>query len=335
MKKILKNFSIALLTITILLLSSCSEDENPFGQPAKDATITLNSKSSDTLVYTKVGNAAIPVYIAVPESCDKENFPAVMVLHGSDGMWLDHDASTGKMSGQFNEWKELLNNNCIVAVFVDSYSGRGVQTRTGKWTTAPDNFKISSQFMRPRDANAALRLLQEMKFSNGKPVIRSNQIALVGFSDGASAVASTLYNTDTTPDGWQWIQTFDGKTYDTNSGVIPPEPKPEVGFAGGIFYYGGSGAYNYWGKSPCSDDAAEGNIFQPYAPMLYQVPSEGYLSENTLCQVALLKEKGLPVEVQVYQGVGHGFDFDKVEQSELARAVSIQWLKQLFANLED
>ena len=69
--------------------------------------------------------------------------------------------------------------------------------------------------------------------------------------------------------------------------------------------------------------------------MLYQVPSEGYLSENTLCQVALLKEKGLPVEVQVYQGVGHGFDFDKVEQSELARAVSIQWLKQLFANLED
>jgi len=333
MKDVFKSFkksSAILLTGLILIFSSCSKDENPFGSPSSDAPITLSSKSNDTLVYTNVGNAAIPVYISIPEGCNMKDYPAVMVLHGSDGMWLNHDPGQGKMSGQFTEWKAILNNNCIAAVFVDSYSGRGVQTRTGKWTTAPDNFKISSQFIRPRDANAALKLLQEMKFSNGQLVIRKNQVALLGFSDGASAVAATLYNTDTTPNAWEWTQTFDGQSYDTNSGVIPPEPRPTDGFAGGIFYYGGSGAYNYWGKSPCSNDAMEGNIFQPYAPMLYQVPSEGYLSENTLCQVALLKEKGLPVELRIYEGVGHGFDFDKVEQSELARTVSIQWLKNLF-----
>jgi hypothetical protein len=335
MKKILKNSSIALLTVAILLFSSCNKDDNPFGSPSSGASITLSSKSNDTLVYTKVGNARIPVYISIPEDCNMKDYPAVMVLHGSDGMWLDHDSSQGKMSGQFTEWKSFLNENCIAAVFVDSYSGRGVQTRTGKWTTAPDNFKISSQFIRSRDANAALKLLQEMKFSNGQPVIRKNQVALLGFSDGASAVAATLYDTDTTPEGWEWTQTFDGQSYDTNSGVIPPEPRPTDGFAGGIFYYGGSGAYNYWGKSPCSNDAMEGNVFQPYAPMLYQVPSEGYLSENTLCQVALLKEKGLPVEIRIYQGVGHGFDFDKVEQSGLARTVSIEWLKNLFEAVEN
>ncbi|GAB4510667.1 MAG: hypothetical protein Tsb004_13990 [Allomuricauda sp.] len=335
MKKIIKNFKIVLSATTILVFFSCSEDGNPFGQPSNNEPVVLKSESKDTLVYTKVGNASIPVYISIPKGCDMEDYPAVMVLHGSDGMWLDHDASKGQMSGQFTEWKNLLNSNCIAAVFVDSYSGRGVKTRTGKWTTAPDNFKISSQFIRPRDANAALKLLQEVKFSDGRPTFRKKQIALLGFSDGASAVASTLYDTDISPEGWEWKQTFDGKSYDTNSGVIPPEPKPVHGFAGGIFYYGGSGAFNYYGKSPCSEDALEGNIFQPYAPMLYQIPSEGYLSENTLCQVALLKEKGIPVEVKIYQGVGHGFDFDKVEQSESARTVSLQWLRNLFTVVEN
>lgn len=132
-------------------------------------------------------------------------------MHGSDGMWTNHDSSKGIMSGQFNEWRKLFDENCIVGAFVDSYSGRGVTTRTGKWTTAPDNFKISSQFIRPRDANAALAMLKNLTFTDGSPVVRPKDIGLLGFSDGASAVAATLYNTDTTPKGWVWTQSFDGK----------------------------------------------------------------------------------------------------------------------------
>lgn len=332
MKNFLKSFQkLNLLALLALLgaASSCSDDDNGFPSGTVNGKTVISSTTSDTIVQLKVNNGIVPVYLSIPKNCKNKNYPAVVVMHGSDGMWTNHDSSKGIMSGQFNEWRKLFDENCIVGAFVDSYSGRGVSTRTGKWTTAPDNFKISSQFIRPRDANAALAMLKNLTFTDGSPVVRPKDIGLLGFSDGASAVAATLYNTDTTPKGWEWTQSFEGKKYDTSSGVMPPEPKPSIGFAGGVFYYGGSGGYNYWGASPCGDNALDGNIFQPYAPMLYQVPTEGYLSENTLCMVDILKQRGLPVELNLYKGVGHGFDFDDNDQSSIARAKALNWFNEL------
>jgi len=307
---------------------SCSQDD-AFLSSLESPETTLQQSTKDTVVYATVDNYQIPIYLSIPEGCENTDYPAVVVMHGSDGMWINHDIASGKMSGQNSEWRELFDANCIVGAFVDSYSGRGVSTRTGKWATAPDNFKISSQFIRPKDAYAALELLKKLKFSDGRNVVRAKDIGLLGFSDGASAVASTLYDTDNTPPDWEWSQSFDGKTYDASSGVQPPRPRPENGFAGGVFYYGGSGGYNYWGSSPCGDNAMEGNIFAPYAPMLYQIPTEGYLSENTLCLVNVLQEKGFPVERILYEGVGHGFDFDDNNQSAVARTNALNWFEEI------
>lgn len=313
--------------ILCVFCTSCSQDDSILSV-LESPKVVLEKSTMDTIVYAMVDNYKIPIYLSIPKDCNNDNYPAVVVMHGSDGMWINHDPNTGKMSGQNSEWRELFDKNCIVGAFVDSYSGRGVSTRAGKWTTAPDNFKISSQFIRPKDANAALEILKNLKFSDGTNVVRPQDIGLLGFSDGASAVASTLYNTNTTPKGWEWTQDFDGKKYDTSSGVLPPPQKPKSGFAGGIFYYGGSGGYNYWGASACGDNGLEGNIFEPYAPMLYQIPEEGYLTENTLCLIDLLKEKGAPVEVNIYEGVGHGFDFDDNNQSSVARTNALNWFKK-------
>lgn len=322
---------INLLTISsmLVLLACCSDDDSNFPFGTKVNEVKLSASTNDTIVNVLVGNAKIPIYLSLPENCTNETFPAVVVLHGSGGMWKNDDPQSGEMSSQFKEWRDILAANCIVSAFVDSYSGRGVSERTGKWTTAPNNFRISSQFVRPSDANAALEQLKKLKYSDGTSVIRPSDIGILGFSDGGSALAATLYDTETAPNGWEWTQSFDGKDYDKASGVLPPVPKPQEGFAGGVFYYGGSSGFGYWGTSPCKEDALSENIYFPYAPILYQIPEDGYLTEKNLCMYNLLKEKGANVQLNLYPNVGHGFDTDDVAQSIEARDNTIKWFKEI------
>lgn len=313
----------------ILLMVACSDDESnfPFGTKVNEVKISASTK--DTIINVLVDNTKVPIYLSIPDNCTNSAFPAVVVLHGSGGMWKDDDPGTGEMSGHFKEWRDILASNCIVSAFVDSYSCRGVTERTGKWTKAPDNFRISAQFVRPADANAALEQLKKLKFSDGTPVVRPIDIGILGFSDGATALAATLYDTDTTPKGWEWTQTFDGKEYNNTSGVHAPVPKPKEGFAGGVYYYGGSAGFGYWGTSPCNNDANVENIYFPYAPILYQIPENGYLTENNLCMYNLLKQKGANVELIEYPNVGHGFDTDGNSQSQEARQNTINRFKEI------
>ncbi len=335
MKSILKaigSLKLLILFFLVLFYSSCGDgnDDGLFGLTQKQSEISISSGTTDTILYAIVDNTRIPVYLSFPEGCDIQNYPAVVVMHGSDGMWKNHDPESKAMSGQNNEWRKIFDDNCIIGAFVDSYSTRGVTTRIGKWTTAPDNFKISSQFVRPRDANATLSLLRGLTFGDGRSIVRPKDIGILGFSDGATTVASTLYDSNATPSDWVWKQKFDGKEYNTSSGVkAPPKIPTDGGFAGGVFYYGGSGGFDYWGSHACGTNGLEGNVYVSYAPILYQLPANGYLTENSLCLVDLLKKKSNNVELNVYANVGHGFDFDDNVQSIIARKNTINWFKKI------
>ena len=314
----------------LIVFSSCHKNDDTFFLNTDNDEIFIPLKTTDTILYALVDNIKIPIYLSIPKICNNESYPAVVVLHGSDGMWKNNNFQEGIMSGQSNEWRKLFDQNCIVGAFVDSYSTRGCTERTGKWITAPDNFKISSQFIRNRDANEALSLLRRLRFNNGTRVVRSTDIGLLGFSDGASAVAATLYDSKSTPSNWKWSQKFDGKEYSISSGVKSPPEIPEAGgFACGVFYYGGSLGNDYWGGTPCGDNGSSNFIYRNYAPILYQIPNEGYLTENILCAYNLLKAKGAAVELKMYYGVSHGFDFDHLEQSYQARENTIKWFKDI------
>lgn len=319
-----KKAILGLLVIAGSVLFSCSDDaKDNLNSIQEERVITGNI--SDTIIRVSIDNNEIPIYLSIPEGCEEEPMPAVVVMHGSDGMWANRDASSETMSGQFTQWQSIFNENCIVGAFVDSYTGRGVVTRSGKWRELPDNFRISAQFQRPKDANAALSLLQNLKYDNGEPVVIPSNIALLGFSDGASAVTATMLDTDRIPEDFDWTQSQNGKEYTISDGVLPPQNKPDIGFSGAVLYYPGSVGYNYFGKHPCGTEAQSGNIFFPYAPMLYQIPSEDVLTENTLCLVDLLEAKEAPVEVHYYGNVSHGFDFDDLPESNLARKRTIEW----------
>ncbi|PRX57446.1 dienelactone hydrolase family protein [Flagellimonas meridianipacifica] len=325
-----KKIALKLIFALVLVCFGCSNDsENNLGS-LQNAQI-IPSGTSKTLVQIPVGDYEIPVFLSIPEGCPDGPLPAVVVMHGSDGMWTNKDPSSETMSGQFIQWQNLLAENCIVGAFVDSYSGRGVTTRTGKWRELPDNFKISAQFERPKDANAALSLLQNLEYEDGSPIVEEENIALLGFSDGASAVVATMLDTNRVSKDFEWTQSQNGKEYGFSDGVLPPQSKPEIGFSGAVFYYGGSVGYNYFGKHPCGSQATEGNVFLPYAPILFQIPSNDVLTENTLCLFEVLKSKEAPVEMNYYEGVAHGFDFDGLPESDLARKRAIEWFKKLWS----
>ncbi len=320
-----------LLLTTGFIFIACSDDaKDELNSSSVERFITTNTR--DTIIGIPVDNYEIPVYLSIPEGCKGQTMPAVVVMHGSDGMWTNNDPSSGIMSGQFRQWQGILSENCIVSAFVDSYSSRGVLTRTGKWRELPDNFRISAQFERPKDANAALLLLQNLIYEDGTPVVEAKDIGLLGFSDGGSAVAGTMLDVDRVPEGFEWTQSQDGKDYDSSDGILPPQPKTEIGFSGAVSYYPGSVGYNYYGKHPCGSEAMDGNVFFPYAPMLYQIPSDDALTENTLCLVDLLKAKKAPIEIEFYEGVTHGFDFDGLPESETARKKTIDWFNEIWSN---
>ncbi|WP_422858725.1 dienelactone hydrolase family protein [Flagellimonas sp. S174] len=325
-----KKIAFRLTLTTVLGFLGCSDDtKNDLG--SSEETQIVSANTSETILRIQIDNYEIPVYLSIPEGCQGQVMPAVVVMHGSDGMWTNRDPNSETMSGQFKEWQNILAENCIVGAFVDSYSGRGVTTRTGKWRELPDNFKISAQFERPKDANAVLSLLQNLNYDDGSPVVTPEKIALLGFSDGGSAVAASMLDTDRVPVDFEWTQSQNGKEYTLSNGVLPPQKKPKNGFSGAVFYYGGSVGYNYFGKHPCGSNT-DGNVFYPYAPMLFQIPSNDPLTENTLCFVDMLKTKGAPVESYYYEGVDHGFDFDGLPESILARKRTIEWFKELWSN---
>ncbi|MFD2100626.1 dienelactone hydrolase family protein [Flagellimonas iocasae] len=325
-----KKLNLLLFIGIFIVFISCSNDRSLI-YDGETPEVKLSASTTDTIVYALVDNVKVPVYLSIPKECAVNGpFPAVVVMHGSYGLWYQNSPESQTMSGQFKEWQNILAENCIVGAFVDSYTERGVITRTGKWAELPNNIKISAQFVRPRDANATLALLQNLKYEDGTTVVQSEDIALLGFSDGATAVASTLIDTDKVPTDFVWTQSDNGTVYDASDGILPPQSKPDVGFSGGVFYYGGSVGYNYWGKHPCGLEVLEENVFYPYAPMLYHIPGDDKLTDNTFCMLDVLEAKGAPVETFYYENAAHSFDYDHIPDSELARARTIAWLKEIW-----
>ena len=325
--KMVKLFRPITVSILMLIAFGCSDDQNnELG--SDNEVVSLDAQNS--IVRLTVDDVEIPVYLSIPD-CEGP-VPAVVVLHGSNGMWRDNDPNSQEMSGQFVEWRDLLLNNCIAAAFVDSYSPRGVTTRTGDLRTLPKNTIISAQFVRPKDANTALEHLRLLKDSNGKKMIQEGNISVLGFSDGASAAVSTLIDLSKVPSDFEWTQSANGIVYDESDGVLPPPNQPNLGFASGVFYYGGHIGYNYWGRQPCGLESLEDNIYMPYAPVLYHVPSEDSLSENTLCMLNVLNRKGAPITLEYYPGAPHGFDFDDIPESDIARERTLEWLRTTWTN---
>ncbi|BDD11685.1 hypothetical protein FUAX_41170 (plasmid) [Fulvitalea axinellae] len=293
--------------------------------------IVIDIEETSQATYTvKVDGDDVKFYVSFPQGCNNAEYAGVVVLHGSGGLWKNDIPENNELAKQFKEWRELLDSNCFISIFPDSYSPRGCEEREGIWTTAPKNFDISAQFVRPADAYAALKLLKRFVTPEGDPLVKQDGIGLMGISDGASATMATMYDTDhPTPANWEWEQEFDDDEVYTDEVKAPVARPASGGFACAVLYYGGSGHYGYFG----SLSVASNNVYYNYAPMLYHLPMDGYLTSNTLKVYNMLVGKNAPVQKYEYTGVGHGFDLPDSDQKTLARTRTIDWFNEKLLGL--
>jgi len=317
----MNKYTLSLLFLTLIACGGCNLNPSPnsYGQD-----IYFPTNTTDTLVYVKSEKILIPVVVSIPE-CVSQPSPAVIVMHGSGGMWKDNIAG-GELSTQMAAWKELFDSECIISVFIDSYSPRGVVENSGPYKDPPKTFEISPQFVRPKDAYDVLQYLWTIKNEGGENfLVRKSKVGLMGFSHGATAVESAMFDPALVPPDWEWTQKINGTTYD----VFPPYlPQSPLAFAAAVAYYPGSFHDGYFGNI-CDNSES---VYQNYSPLLMHLGGADPLTSNSICFFASANLNGGHVEYIFYEKAEHSFDEKEddinASASLAAKNATLQWFKK-------
>lgn len=277
-------------------------------------------------------------------------FPAVIVMHGSGGLWKNNNPNSGDMNTHFEEWGTRLALAGYTALFIDSYTPRGIVEFAGRRPAenpALDDAICSTRHVRPTDAFSALAWLRD------QDNIIDNRIALMGFSHGAESALVTVTD-ETIPqmqDDWTVrYQPLVGEIY--NKDADPPMTVPDQeGFRTVVAYYPGCGFYNYFGKA----SEATAMRYMPHCPAFvlhgendFLIDDENYheaLRDKSLLHAMLLNEpetvypwndgaeSGInPLWHETYDHVGHSFselDADDEHYDQKLKAIDdvMTWLE--------
>jgi len=323
----MKSSFLALLVLVLVL--SCEKDSP---EPSNLANrIVIPNGTKDTVLFAKsIDDKVIPIFFSFPEHATYP-LPGTVVLHGSGGNWKDEDTDNDGIADKINEWQlstqnqqwnDIFHRELIISAFPDSYSSRGTIENEGPWKNPPLQFKISATFIRNYDAYLTLDLLRKMVWSDGTEMVKPNKVALLGFSHGATAVQSTLFDTQAANDNRVWSQNYNGVQYTDE--IKAPAPLPVAGgFVAGVMYYPGSFHNSYYGN-PCSGTS----IYRTYADFMIHLPSDDGLTDNSLCMLETVQNNngGNPV-IHHYEGTDHGFDGNNSTASNVARQRTLTFLK--------
>jgi dienelactone hydrolase len=182
-------------------------------------------------------------------------FPALVLLHGCTGL----RTRTGEIQGKVRFWAEHLRALGYVTLLVDSFTTRGIdEVCTGRHLLSPVRERAD-------DARGALRYLQ------GRADVRADRIGLLGWSNGAAATLSVLFDKGTV----------------------------ERDFRAAIAFY-----------PNCTRKYPGGPDFRPYAPLYVLVGDLDDWTPAAPC-IALVERAraaGAPIAIKVYPGAHHSFD---------------------------
>lgn len=308
--------------------TSCSAGDDDY--------IVVDRENGDATLTFDVNGTPVTAVISFPD-CGRPTYPAVVLMHGSGGMWKDDNPDAGIMSSQNRDWRDIFNANCFIGCFVDSFEPRGESEFKSK--VPPESIKIDPAYIRPRDAYGALQLLRKLRHPDCTPHVVADKVAIMGFSHGGSSTTATLFdeNNAPLPDGFTWTVSHSGVTYDADDGVLepakPPPSKLGGGFVMGVSYYPGSFFRSYFGN-PCNDPDVTDNygVYLNYSPLFLHTAELDSLTSNTLCLVNTLSNNGGDFTHWHYSGnVDHGFDGEDTgeegEASDLARKRTRKQLK--------
>lgn len=335
----------AKLTVTLVMIactkSITSTDNNGTTAPVPvQAGTTAANAETTQIIYLANPTGGNPLKAVLYIPATSVPVPAVVVMHGSGGLWSSTDSTNTKLASQFKGWIDSFRVHKIAALFVDSYTARG--TKTFHNMVPPNSLPIAAEFVRPRDAYTGLEYLRTLSTK-----IIANKIGLLGFSHGGTTVLGTMVNADAVAKNTAWSEISSGTTY--TNGVLAPAPRPAGGgFAAAVSYYPGAAMFSYFGKPGTPSDGK----YVTYAPMMIHAAGADPLytttytnwdnntqisSYDALILKAQLNPASSTITKYAYEGAEHSFDGvtatgADATASTLARARSIAFLKQYLYN---
>jgi len=182
-------------------------------------------------------------------------FPALVMLHGCTGL----RTRTGAIQRKLRFWAEYLRDLGYVTLLVDSFTSRGIdEVCTGRHMLSPVRDRAD-------DARGALRYLQ------GRSEVRRDRIGLLGWSNGAAAALSVLFD----------------------------EGSVERDFRAAVAFY-----------PNCTRKYPGGPEFRPYAPLYVLVGALDDWTPAAPCMALVDRARaaGAPIAIKVYPGAHHAFD---------------------------
>lgn len=278
------------------------------GTGVNNGTPATQPEILETVYFTNpTGGNDLKAILFIPSSTNA--VPAVVVQHGSGGLWSSTDQSNTILANQFKIWIDSFRVHHIAALFVDSYTPRGVKNFPN--TAPPENLFLAAEFIRPRDAYAGLNYLRTL------PRIKGDRVALLGFSHGGTSVLSTMVNAEAVSKP-VWSVANNGITY--TDGVLSPAVRPATGgFVAAASYYPGAAMYNYYGRPGTPSNGK----YIPYAPILLHAAANDPLYTtkytNSDNNTSISAYEGLILKAQqstlsaamtlhVYNNADHSFD---------------------------
>ncbi len=285
-------------------------------------------------------------------------YPAVVVLHGSGGMWQSDTIASGAKT-PLRRWGERLAERGFLCLMPDSFNPRGIPgnfaNRRPHHDSLIDDAVCSPNYERPKDVVAALTFLQTL------PDVDFENIGLLGFSHGSQTGLNAVL--DASVDLGSYTVDYVNAQNATVKLAVPSPvripaalPFPRVG----IFYYPGCAHFSYHG-SPSSVAAGRYMPDRRMQVVMYHgtndslmgvsdpsaAPKTGslYPIKLTLASGAQAAALGLPnpfVQHHIFDLVNHSFDETTIEPqanwntvlesadekaNRLARDETLKWLE--------
>lgn len=221
------------------------------------------------------GQTILIGYVYTPVKMSSERVPAVVMMHGRSGAYSTmangvYDAST--LSLRHQAWGRIWAEHGYVAVLVDDFGPRGYPAGFPRLSYDSRPAELNEVTIRPLDAYGALAYLRK------RPDVLSDRIGLQGWSNGASAVLSTM-------------------------SVEAPgvsSPTPASGFRAALAFYPACGLKGQFNESG----------YRPYAPVRILMGSADEEVSPWRCSALVERSRTLngDIEFQLYPGATHDFD---------------------------
>jgi dienelactone hydrolase len=206
-----------------------------------------------------------------PKSTDPRRLPAIVALHGCGGMYSTVKSKRDALSIRHQMMADLLVAEGYAVLFPDSFRSRGFE----EICTVENRKRTLTQQHRRRDAQGALAWLQ------CRDDVLPEQIAVLGWSHGASTVLATLNTKQPAVAGWRDRE--------------PPAPY----FRAGVAFYPG-----------CNDSLKARGGYALAAPIIFFIGgSDDWTAPGPCVDLAAkLAAAGEDATITVYPDTYHGFD---------------------------